>query len=91
MNSILEERFKEYKDREENQLNSTKEEFEVKLKAYRDKYKQLEEKELNFLESEFNKTKVKLDEEYKNKIIDYEFKLRLQTEKFQKQVFAFKS
>jgi hypothetical protein len=70
-------------------LNSVKEEFEVKLKAYREKFKQLEEKELNFLESEFNKTKIKLDEEYKKKIIDFEFNLRLKTEKFQKQVYYF--
>ena len=70
-------------------MNSVKEEFEVKLKSYRDKFKQLEEKELNFLESEFNKTKIKLDEEYKKKIIDFEFNLRLKTEKFQKQVFIF--
>jgi hypothetical protein len=50
----------------------------------------LEEKELKFLEAEFNKTKAKLDEEYKQKLIDYEFKLRLQAEKFQKQVFKLK-
>ena len=70
-------------------MNLTKEEFEVKLKACRNKYKQLEEKELKFLEAEFKKTRETLDEEYRNKVVDYEFKLRLQTEKFQKQVICF--
>lgn len=67
-------------------MNSMENEHQIKLETYKQKYKDLEEKEMKFLENEFNKNKMRLEEEYKEKLISYEFKLRQKNEKIQKDV-----
>ena len=86
LNSILEDRLKEFKDKEEHQLNSIKKEYEDKVKAYREKYKQLEEKEFSYLENEFNKAKVKFNEDFQQNLSNFEFKLRQKADKTQREV-----
>jgi hypothetical protein len=86
LNGLLDEKLKDYKIKENEQLEAIRIDHDVKVKSYRDKYKQLEEKELNYLENEFNKVKQRLEEEYKQREIDYEYKLRQKTEKIHKDV-----
>lgn len=80
---ILKDKVKDIKDKEEQEMNEIKEEYEVKIKAFREKYKQLEEKELLFLENEFNLQKERLEKEYNEKIKNYEFNLRKMKAKLQ--------
>ena len=71
---------------EAKRMNSMENEHQIKLETYKQKYKDLEEKEMKFFENDFNKNKIRLEEEYKEKLISYEFKLRQKNEKTQKDV-----
>ena len=82
----MNERLKDFKEKEADQLNRIKEDYDIKVKAYRDKYKQLEENEFTYLENEFNKIKDKIHEEYNLKISNLETKLKSKQGLIDKQV-----
>lgn len=82
----MNERLKDFKEKEAEQLSRLKEDYEIRVKAFRDKYKQLEENEFQYLESEYNKTKDKMHEEYNMKISNLEMKLKSKQGLIDKQV-----
>lgn len=82
----MSDRVKEYKEKEAEQMASVKEDYDIKVKAFRDKYKQLEENEFNYLENEYNKIKDRLHDEYNMKISNLESKLKSKQALIDKQV-----
>lgn len=75
MEKILSEKVKQFKDKESNDLSQLKEEYDIKIKTFKEKYKQLEEKEFKFYETEFNKVKERLQIEFKANVSSFETKL----------------
>ena len=63
-----------------------KEEYEIKVRTFKDKFKQLEENEFNFLENEYNKSKDRMEAEYKLKTTNLENKLKMNQDRLIKQV-----
>ena len=45
MKDLLDEKMKEFKKREQTEMEAIKHEYEIRIKAFRAKYKDLEEKE----------------------------------------------
>lgn len=86
MEKLLSERLKEFKEKETDQMNRIKEDYEIKVKAFREKYKQLEENEFNYLENEYNKIKEKMQLDYNTKISNLESKLKSKQGLLDKQV-----
>lgn len=82
----MNERLKDFKEKEADQMNRIKEDYEIKVKAYREKYKQLEENEFNYLENEYNKIKDKMHDDYNTKITNLEMKLKSKQGLIDKQV-----
>jgi hypothetical protein len=76
MDKILIEKIKEYKEKENNELERIKTEYEIKIKSFKEKYKELEESEFVFLENEFIKCKDKMQLEYNKKLNNLEAKLK---------------
>lgn len=85
MEKILAEKVKHFKDKETSELNQLKEEYDIKIKTFKDKYKQLEEKEFKFYENEFNKVKERLQIEFKSKVSNFEAKLATDRASLQRQ------
>jgi hypothetical protein len=86
LEKLLSERLKEFKEKETEQMNRIKEDYEIKVKAFREKYKQLEENEFNYLENEYNKIKEKMQLDYNTKISNLEVKLKSKQGLLDKQV-----
>lgn len=86
MEKLLADRVKEFKEKEQMELNRIKEEYEIKIKTFKEKYKQLEENEFNYLENEFNKNKEKLQADYNNRITSFEARLKSERINLDKQV-----
>ncbi len=76
MEKILSEKIKEFKEKENREFEKIKQEYDIKIKSFKDKYKELEEKEFSYLENEYNKTKEKMQAEYSTKISSLENKLK---------------
>lgn len=85
MDQLLADRVKEFKGKEENEMAKIKEEYGVKIDAFKQKFKQLEENELNYLESEYVKTKERIEAEHKAKMNNLEAKLRINLDRLAKQ------
>lgn len=86
MEKLLSDKIKEFKEKEAKEFNTIKQEYEIKVKAFRDKYKQLEENDFNYLESEYSKLKEKMESEYSMKIKNFESKFKMSEERLKKQV-----
>lgn len=86
MEELLKEKIDEAKLKEEQTLNSIKQEYELKVKAYKDKYKDLEEKEFKFLESEYNECKEKMHLEYKRNVSNLENRLKESNTRIEREV-----
>lgn len=89
LEKLMNERLRDFKEKENEQMKRIKEEYEIRVKAFRDKYKQLEENEFQYLENEFNKSKEKMHEEYNIKICNLEMKLKSKQGLIDKQVNNF--
>jgi peptidoglycan hydrolase CwlO-like protein len=88
LEKLLADKLKEYKEKEAEQINRAKDEYEIKIKAFKEKYKQLEVNEFAFLENEYNRNKEKLQIEYNSKITTLENKLKSKQDLLDKQVRA---
>lgn len=82
----MNERVRDFKEKENDQMSRIKEDYEIRVKAFRDKYKQLEENEFQYLENEYNKIKDKLHDDYNMKISNLEMKLKSKQGLIDKQV-----
>ena len=82
----MNERLNDFKEREAEQMKRIKEDYEIRVKAFRDKYKQLEENEFQYLENEYTKIKDKLHDDYNMKIANLELKLKSKQGLIDKQV-----
>jgi len=71
MKELLDDKMKEFKKREHNEMETIKQEYDIRIKAFRDKYKDLEEKEFKYLENEFNKHKEKMQIDYSSRYITF--------------------
>jgi vacuolar-type H+-ATPase subunit H len=86
MEKILSEKIKEFKEKENREFEKIKQEYDIKIKSFKDKYKELEEKEFSYLENEYNKTKEKMQAEYSTKISSLENKLKSNHDVLRKEV-----
>lgn len=82
----MNERLNDFKEKEAEQMKRIKEDYEIRVKAFRDKYKQLEENEFQYLENEYTKIKDKLHDDYNMKIANLELKLKSKQGLIDKQV-----
>ncbi|RNA17857.1 hypothetical protein BpHYR1_047980 [Brachionus plicatilis] len=85
MEKILAEKVKQFKDKESNELSQLKEDYDIKIKTFKEKYKQLEENEFKFFENEYNKVKERLQIEFKAKVSAFQTKLENDRASLQKQ------
>ena len=76
MEKILSEKIKEFKEKENREFEKIKQEYDIKIKSFKEKYKELEEKEFSYLENEYNKTKERMQAEYNTKTSSLENKLK---------------
>jgi hypothetical protein len=90
MEQLLNEKIREFKQKENDEMNRIKSEHDIKVKAYRDKYKQLEENEFAYYENEYNKNREKMENDFKTKITNLERQLKLNQERLEKQEFDYK-
>lgn len=82
----MNERLNDFKEKEAEQMKRIKEDYEIRVKAFREKYKQLEENEFQYLENEYTKIKDKLHDDYNMKIANLELKLKSKQGLIDKQV-----
>ena len=87
MKDLLEEKLKEFKKKEAYEMETIKNDYEIKIKAFRDKYKELEEKEFKYFENEFNSVKEKLQIDYNSKIKNTEDNLKTNYDRLKKEVY----
>ncbi len=76
MEAILKDKVSEFREKENQELLAIKQEYEIKVKAYKDKYKDLEQKEFNFLENEFRQRKEQMQLEQARNLGEFEKKLK---------------
>lgn len=76
MEAILKDKVNELKEKETQELSAIKQEYEIKVKAYKDKYKDLEQKDFNYLENEYNQRKEQMQQEHNRAIGEFEKKLK---------------
>jgi hypothetical protein len=88
MKDLLDEKMKEFKKREQTEMEAIKHEYEIRIKAFRAKYKDLEEKEFKYLENEFNKVKENMHIDHKSRIKDLEENLKINYDKFKREVIC---
>ena len=86
MKDLLDEKMKEFKKREQNEMETVKHEYEIRIKAFRAKYKDLEEKEFKYLENEFNKVKESLRIEHNSRVKELEENLKLDCDQLKREV-----
>jgi hypothetical protein len=86
MKDLLDEKLKEFKKKEAHEMETIKNDYEIKIKAFRDKYKELEEKEFKYFENEFNSVKEKLQIEFNSKIKNTEDNLKTNYDRLKKEV-----
>ncbi len=65
------------KAKEKETMDGLKQDYEIKVRAFRDKYKDLEKKEFEFLEGEFSRRKAEMDAEHKKALADLEKKMKV--------------
>ena len=85
MEQLLNEKVKEFKQKETDEINRIKEEHNIKVKAFKDKYKSLEDNEFAHFETEYNKNKEKFEAEFKVRMNNLENKLNVNEERLAKQ------
>ena len=85
MDKLLSEKVKEFKEKEKTEFEAIKRDYEIKIKAFRDKYKELEDKEFSYLENEYDRKKEKLEIDYKQKFSNLESKLKSNQENLLKE------
>lgn len=76
MEAILKDKVNELKEKETQELSTIKQEYDIKVKAYKDKYKDLEQKDFNYLENEYNQRKEQMQQEHNRAIGELEKKLK---------------
>ena len=86
MVDLLNDKMKEYKEKEAHTLATIKQEYEIKVKAFREKYKDLETKDFKYLESEYARNKEKLETDFNAKIKDLESMLRSNHDRLRREV-----
>jgi hypothetical protein len=85
MDQLLSDKLKEYKEKENAELERIKQEYEIKVKAFKDKYKDLEDSEFKHLESEFNAKKEKMQSDFQSKMSELDAKLKTHSERLNRE------
>ena len=85
MEELLNEKISEFKEKETQAIEAIKRDYDIKVKAFREKYKELEQKEFNYLENEFNEHKDKMHQDHNKHLAEYEKKLRASTNRLERE------
>ena len=86
MERLLADKKREWKERETSELASIKHDYEIRVKAFRDKYKQLEDGEFKHLDGEHVKAVDAMRVSYEKKRKEAEAEHALATEQLNRQV-----
>jgi hypothetical protein len=86
MKELLDDKTKELKEKETEEINQLKNEHDTKINLFKEKYRILEENEFNYLEKEFNKNKEKMELDFKTKLINLENNYSINQDRLRKQV-----